>query len=82
MTLEAFSDVQSQAGSRTDLLIVVVVCPGRHFECVSRGEGAKGTTVKKGYLVAGQAHVSSREAVSNLGHGRERRIVVSKEGAG
>lgn len=70
LTLEAVSGVRIQVGARTDLLIVVVVCPGRHFECVSQGDGAKRATVKKGYLVAGQAHVSSRMAVSNPGHGR------------
>ena len=34
MTLRVVSYVVVRVGASTDLLIVVVVCPGRHFECV------------------------------------------------
>lgn len=51
--------------SRTDLLIVVVVCPGRHVGCVSRGKDAKRAAAKEGYLVASQAHVWWRRSCLN-----------------
>ncbi len=73
---------QIHADAQTDLLIIVVVCPGRHFECVSQGNGAVGATAKKMTLSRKPgACVVLKEVVLNSGHGRKRGGVVSYESA-
>ena len=60
---------------RTDLLIVVVVCPRRHFEFVSPGVNAKRATVKERVSSRKPGACDVREMLS------QNQCMVGKEGA-